>query len=494
MTMLVINENVNSLFSMLTFLGASLVIIPLYFDMKNKDSLLLVFLINLSFLFVILDASLVFIQGGLQDKFILLNIGIASLSLKVNNLGLVFALLISILWPLSSLYSWAYLTANQNSNFSRFFIFKNITLFIAVILSFSANLVTMFICYEALTLVSLPLIAHSYSNLLEPALKKYLYILLGASLCLWLPAILYLSNLSSNLDFEIGGIKLIKELPSQIVIITFILTFFGIAKTTIFPLQGWLPAAMVANYPVSALLHAVAIVKAGVFCLIKISTEIYGQDLLTSSFLFLPYLKYFLISGIIFITLKASSQTIIKNMLAYSTISHLNIIVLSILLFTLTSAKVALIYMIIHSFTKITIFYSFGYLYTLYKVEKISDLSGIVYKEKLIVTAIVVSALILVGFPLFSSGIVKKLILIESLKNSEYIIYGILTILPFFASIYLGQLIVPMFLEPNKDECYTIDKFSIFLLRFVIIITLFLSIYSYKIIKMLDPLVAHLNS
>ncbi len=201
------------------------------------------------------------------------------IAFAVGPLGLIFALVASGLWLVATLYANSYMKALNYDHLGRFFACYAIALGSAAGIAFSANLLTLFIFYEVLSISTYPLVAHSGSEKARRGGRTYLFYLLGTSIGLLLPAIIWTWYATGTTDFVSGGI-LAGHIDERWLPLLAGLFFFGIGKAALMPVHRWLPAAMVAPAPVSALLHAVAVVKAGVFTLIKVVVYIFGTEFL----------------------------------------------------------------------------------------------------------------------------------------------------------------------------------------------------------------------
>ncbi len=201
------------------------------------------------------------------------------LALSVEPLGMLFGIVASFLWIVTSVYSIGYMRGNDESNQTRFYVCFAIALGSTMGVAFADNMFTMFIFYEVLTLSTYPLVTHSGTDEARRAGRVYLGVLLGTSICLQLFAVIWTWSLTGTLDFTEGGILRDAASPGLTVIL-FAMYVYGIGKAALMPFHRWLPAAMVAPTPVSALLHAVAVVKAGVFAILKVCVYIFGIDYL----------------------------------------------------------------------------------------------------------------------------------------------------------------------------------------------------------------------
>ena len=202
-----------------------------------------------------------------------------SIAFEVEPLGMMFALIASFLWILTTIYSIGYMRRHDEKNQTRFYAYFAVALASTIGVAFAGNMLTLFVCYEVLTLSTFPLVAHHGSAEAKRAGRLYLGILLGTSIGFLLLAMVWTYTLSGTLDFIPGGI-LEGQASAALIGVLLALYVFGIGKAALMPFHRWLPAAMVAPTPVSALLHAVAVVKAGVFAVLKITVYIFGVDFL----------------------------------------------------------------------------------------------------------------------------------------------------------------------------------------------------------------------
>ena len=292
-----------------------------------------------------------------------------TISFVIEPLGMIFACVVAILWPISMLYSLDYLYANQLKNKTRFCVCFYLAIGSTFGIAFAGDLLTLLIFYELLTLVTYPLVTHKNDAAAKRAGRIYLAYLLGTSFLLLLPGIIYLWLRYDTLAFTPGGIMTDAPLHAA-----WLLVFvFGVGKAALIPLHRWLPAAMVAPAPVSALLHAVAVVKAGVFTLAKILIYIFGFDMLTNNSNWLVYIAGI---SIVLASVMALRQDSLKKRLAYSTVSQLSYITMGVVL--LKPALIgAVFHLVAHAFSKITLFFAAGAIQTASGKEKISTLRGI---------------------------------------------------------------------------------------------------------------------
>ncbi|PSQ94112.1 MAG: cation:proton antiporter, partial [Proteobacteria bacterium SW_6_67_9] len=285
-----------------------------------------------------------------------------ALAFEVEPLGMLFALVASLLWPINSLYSIGYMRGNGEHAQTRFYICFAIALASTMGIAFAANLLTLFVFYEVLTLSTYPLVAHHEDDEARLGGRVYLGILLATSIGLLLPGIVWVWSTTGTLDFQAGGI-LAAHFDGWTVGVLLLLFMFGIGKAALMPIQRWLPAAMVAPTPVSALLHAVAVVKAGVFTVTKVIVYIFGLEFLQGqpSTHWLLYVAGF---TVIAASIIAMRQDHLKRRLAYSTVSQLSYVTIAAAMLAPLTAVGAALHIAAHAFGKITLFFAAGSIHT----------------------------------------------------------------------------------------------------------------------------------
>ncbi|MFT5313465.1 MAG: multicomponent Na+:H+ antiporter subunit D [Paraglaciecola sp.] len=328
-----------------------------------------------------------------------------SIAFTVEPLGMLFAALASGLWLINSIYSVGYMRGNKEQNQTRFFACFALALSATIGVAFAGNLFTLFLFYELLTLSTYPLVAHKGDAATVRSARIYLGVLLSTSIGLFLPAIIWTYTVAGTGDFTTGGI-LAGKLNDPEIGLLLGLFVFGIGKAAVMPVHKWLPAAMVAPTPVSALLHAVAVVKAGVFTITKIIVYIFGIDFLfeASSAQWLLYAAAF---TIITASLVALRQTNIKRLLAYSTIAQLSYVVMAAAILKPLAEVGAAIHMVAHAFGKITLFFAAGAIYIASKKTEIHQLRGIGRRMPWTMAAFTIGALSMIGVPP-TGGFVSK--------------------------------------------------------------------------------------
>lgn len=328
-----------------------------------------------------------------------------AIAFRVEPLGMLFAALASLLWVVNSIYSIGYMRANKELHQTRFYVCFAIALSAAIGVAFADNLLTLFIFYEILTLSTYPLVTHKGDAKAVASGRVYLGILLATSIGLFLPAIIWTYHLAGNLDFVPGGI-LAGRIDGPMLVLLLAMFAFGIGKAAIMPVHRWLPAAMVAPTPVSALLHAVAVVKAGVFTITKVIIYIFGTDFLLSE----PnasWLVYVAAFTIISASVVAMRQNNLKRLLAYSTIAQLSYVVMAIALLKPLAQMGAALHIVAHGFGKITLFFAAGAIYTAAKKTELHQLNGIGLRMPWTMAAFSIGALSMIGLPP-TAGFVSK--------------------------------------------------------------------------------------
>ncbi len=294
------------------------------------------------------------LAGAVPQLFVLEMLPGIALGFRVEPLGMLFALIASVLWIVNSVYSIGYMRGNDEPHQTRFYVCFALALAATMGIAFSANLLTLFLFYEALTLVTYPLVTHHGDDEARSGGRTYLGYLLGSSIVFLLPAVIATWAIAGTLEFTPGGI--LGGASSVTLGALLALYMFGIGKAALMPIHRWLPAAMVAPTPVSALLHAVAVVKAGVFAVVKVIVYVFGTDALagTSASDWLPVVAGFTVIAASVVALRSD---ILKRRLAYSTVSQLAYIVLAAALATGASVLGGALHIAMHAAGKITLFF-----------------------------------------------------------------------------------------------------------------------------------------
>lgn len=380
------------------------------------------------------------------------NIGI---SLGLEPISFVFIIMVNSLWLVATLYSYGYMRTNNEKRLGNFFSFFAIAIGCANGAALSSNLLTLFIFYELLTVSTYPLVTHKGDEQSKQSGRKYLLILLGTSLCFFLPAMGYVYFLSGNLDFVSGGLLTTTlsgmEVNNIAISILLVLFIFGISKAAVMPFHSWLPAAMVAPTPVSALLHAVAVVKVGVFSIIKVLVYIFGLDILLGLFT-VDLMIYICGFTIITTSVIALKQDNLKKLLAYSTISQLSYVIIAILILTPSAIIAASMHLVAHAVSKITLFFAAGAIYSSTGYTKISEMDGIGKKLKVVSIAFTLGAMSLVGIPLLVGFTSKWYIVQSSVEVGQWFILLIITTSTLLNIGYFTPIIYKFFFKNELKE------------------------------------------
>ncbi len=380
------------------------------------------------------------VQAPIETTIVEMVPGVA-LRLRVDAFGAVFATLASVLWLVTSVYSIGYMRGLREHAQTRYYASFAAALSATIGVAFSANLLTLYLFYELLTFATYPLVVHKETEVALVASRKYLTYTLGAGVSL-LAAMGVLYATTGTLEFEPGGIASLADAPAaaQYFIFTALIVGFGV-KAALLPMQGWLPSAMVAPTPVSALLHAVAVVKSGVFGVVRTVAFVFGAGALGELGAG-DWLAYLAAATVLFGSIVALSQDNLKRRLAYSTISHLSYIVLGAALLTPSATGGAVLHMVNHAFLKITLFFCAGAIYVTTGCDRVSQLAGIGRRMPLTMAAFAVGALGLAGVPPLNGFISKWYLCIGGVEADHMglalvlIVSGVLNIAYLFPIVY----------------------------------------------------------
>jgi multicomponent Na+:H+ antiporter subunit D len=370
------------------------------------------------------------------------------LGLRAEPLGVLFALLASGLWIVTSVYSIGYMRAKREQHQTRFYLCFAIALTGAMGVALASNLVTLFVFYEVLTLSTYPLVSHAGNRNAVQGARVYLGILLTTSIGLLLPAIVWTWHLAGSVDFVEGGILAGKVGPTEAALLLAMFVL-GVGKAAVMPVHRWLPAAMVAPTPVSALLHAVAVVKAGVFTLTKVVIYIFGTEFLAGipAERLLVYLTGFTIIAASVVALR---QDNFKRMLAYSTIGQLSYIVMAALVLTPLAEIGAAMHMVAHAFGKITLFFVAGAVYVAAGKTQVSQLDGIGRRMPWTMAAFTVGALSMIGVPPTAGFVSKWYMIAGAFQNDLYFVLVVLILSTGLNAAYLLPIIQRAFFRAES--------------------------------------------
>ncbi len=410
---------------------------------------------------------------GDHSQFILINFGNnLHVSLKLESTGVVFSLLISFLWILTSIYTIYYMQNNYpDSNYSDFLCFLLVSISCTMFIAFSGDLLTTFVFYELLTISTYPLVTYNATNESTIAGRYYFGVLFFSSLVLFFPVLGLLYNEFHTLDFVSSGIF---EFDTSLVTFTavcFTMLIYGLGKAALMPMHFWLPRAMVAPTPVSALLHAVAVVKSGAFIIVKVILYTFGIDNLQRFAQqnwfaggWLPYAAGFTIIAASLIALK---QKELKRLLAYSTVSQLSYIILFASIFSDLSARVAIFQLVCHAFAKITLFFIAGSIITKTGEKYIDRIHGIGRSMPVTMVAFAIGALSMIGVPP-ASTFWGKFLIFQAVFNSGNIALSVfvtlvLTVGTVLNAMYFLPIIYNAFFSKSSKNFF-IKKIPVFLI------------------------------
>ncbi|MCG8357445.1 MAG: monovalent cation/H+ antiporter subunit D family protein, partial [Kiloniellales bacterium] len=357
--------------------------------------------------------------------------------LKVEPLGMIFGAVASFLWIVNSIYSIGYMRGHNEQNQTRFYVCFAIALGSTIGVAFAGNMFTLFIFYEVLTLSTYPLVTHKGDRKAVMGGRTYLGILLCTSIGLQMLAVIWTWTATGTLDFTPGGILAGKVEGPEVGILLF-LYMYGIGKAALMPVHRWLPAAMVAPTPVSALLHAVAVVKAGVFSVVKVVVYIFGLDFLNTAEN-TSWLLYVAAATILIGSVIALRQDNLKRRLAYSTVSQLSYIVLGAMLATSWGIVGSGLHLAMHAFGKITLFFCAGAIMVASHKTEISQMRGIGRTMPLTTFGFLIGSLSIIGLPPFGGMWGKWFLLLGSFDAGQ---------LAMVAVLILGTILNIMYLLP----------------------------------------------
>jgi len=350
----------------------------------------------------------------------------APIALRADALGVVLAGTAAALWVLTTVYAMGYLGTAPDPALTRFHAFFCLTMAATIGVAFSANLLTMYLFYEALTVITYPLVTHTGTPEAARGGRRYLAYQLGCGIAFLLPAIVLTYIEAGTFDFVRGGI-LDADAGGTLLVIVYGLYLLGIAKAALMPVHSWLPAAMVAPVPVSALLHAVAVVNVGVFCVLRVVLDVFGTDLVAEL-------------GLGVLTLVVASVTIVvaswharrldnlKGILAYSTIGQLSYMILGMALLSPGGRTGAVLHLVGHSFSKITLFFAVGSVNLASHRTLASELRGIGRQLPWTMGALAVGALSIIGLPPTIGFIAKYFLFVGAVEAGQWAVLVVLAV------------------------------------------------------------------
>ncbi|MFT5701856.1 MAG: multicomponent Na+:H+ antiporter subunit D [Desulforhopalus sp.] len=350
-----------------------------------------------------------------------------TITLRADAMSMIFALVASSLWTIAVFYSMGYMRGLKEHAQTRFNACFALAIFGAIGVAFSDNLFTMYLFYEIVSICTYPLVAHHQDAEGYNGARKYIVYLTTTAKAFLLPAMILIYVLTGTLDFasDISTGIFPAEVNSVLVTMLYIFCIFGFAKNGVMPFHHWLPGAMVAPTPVSALLHAVAVVKVGVFCTTRVMLYTFGTDTMHALNLGIPT-AYFVAFTVLVASIIALSKDNLKARLAYSTVSQLSYIILGVALLTDPGIQGGLIHIVNHAFAKITLFFCAGAIYVVSHKKYISEMEGLGKTMPFTFGAFGIASLSMIGAPPVGGFITKWNLLIGSVEAHQL---GILLIL-----------------------------------------------------------------
>lgn len=423
----------------------------------NKKLIRDIITIISSFLLFVLTIYIYYLSFYHQNlSFTLLDFGKTHISLKIEPVGIIFSLIASLLWMLTSIYAVCYMQKNYSGGSNLFFCCFSIAIGCTIFIAFAGDLLTTFVFYELLTISTYSLIVYNLSNEAITSGRYYIGLLFGSSMILLLPGIALLQNVTGSLDFTVGGLLQDSNVsPILTAILLFLLTY-GIGKAALMPMHFWLPKAMVAPTPVSALLHAVAVVKSGVFIIIKTVLYIFGienlQNFIKQNWFLGGWLTYAAGFTIVVASLIALKQSNLKKLLAYSTISQLSYIILSASIFTYSAIKAAVFQLISHAFAKITLFFAAGAIATMSGKKYLYEMHGIGHSMPITMSAFIVGALAMIGLPPTSAFWGKFFIIKSAFATGNFFTIIVLILSTLLNTAYFVPIIYNAFFVKPLDS------------------------------------------
>ena len=400
-------------------------------------------------LFAIVWTLIGIVDGGARPSVTLLEMlpGL-SITFTLEPIGMVFAGIASFLWILTSFYAYGYMRGHHETNQTRFFFCFAIAIMSAIGIAFAGNMLTLFVFYEILTISTFPLVVHSGTDEARRAGRVYLGILLSTSITFLLTAVIWTYVEAGTLDFRDGGI-LAGNAPAGVITVLFGLYVYGIGKAPLMPFHRWLPAAMVAPTPVSALLHAVAVVKAGVFSVVKVSVYIFGIDTLASTGAS-TWLAYVAAATILLSSFVAMRKDNLKARLAYSTVSQLSYIVLGAMLASNIGAMGSTMHIVMHAFGKITLFFCAGAIIVFAHKTEISDMHGLGRKMPVTFFCFFIASLSIIGLPPLGGVWSKWYLAMAAVETDQLIFVAVLMISSLLNIAYLMPVVLYGFFGKEK--------------------------------------------
>ncbi len=431
----------------------SLAAVPLIILSDKRPNLREFWTISAGFVNFILVLSL--LPGALQNRVATVHLFEITpniqLALKADAVGVFFAIVASGLWILTSFFSIGYMRGLGEHKQTRYYSYFAVCISSTIGIAFAANLVTFILFYEILTIATYPLVIHKETKEAIYAGRKYLAYTLTAGVFL-IAAAAWTYQLNGNLDFVPGGLLQGLGLTTSTAVPLFFLFIAAVGvKASIMPLHGWLPTAMAAPTPVSALLHAVAVVKAGVFGIIRVSMFIFGPDIMVQ-FGLDTVLIVFAVATILAGSFLALKQDNLKKRLAYSTVAHLSYIVLGVGIMSSTALIGSLLHIAFHATMKITLFFCAGAIYVHLHKENISEMDGIGKAMPWTMGAFTIASMGLAGIPPINGFISKWYLGVGAAESGQLLLIVVLVISGILNVAYFSPIVYRSFFRKGKEQ------------------------------------------
>lgn len=420
------------------------------------------------FSYVLINSLVTFylLSQGMVEKIMLIHFAGEGLhiALHIDGMTCIFAGLVAALWPLAVLYSFPYMEHEHNGRFhiNTFYFFYTATYGVTLGIAMSANVLTMYCFYELLTLVTVPLVMHTLSQEAILASRTYFYYSLGGAAFAFI-GMIFLIKYGNSLDFIYGGVLNVAEIGEKkdLLLLIYVMTFLGFGvKAAICPFNAWLPKAGVAPTPVTALLHAVAVVKSGAFAIMRITYYSFGTDFLIGTWA-QKVLMAIVIFTIVYGCSMAVKETHIKRRLAYSTISNLSYILFGAVIMTPYGLVGALCHMVFHGVMKICSFFCAGAVITQAHCNYVYELDGLGKKMPKIFTIFTISAFALIGVPGLCGFVSKWYLATAAVRSGNpYAYAGIsaLLISALLTAIYMLSMIIrALFVQEETDDFLEVE-------------------------------------
>lgn len=371
-----------------------------------------------------------------------------------DGLSMIFGLIASFLWFLATSYNIGYMRTLKEHAQTRYYFCFAVAIFGALGVAFSANIFTLYLFYEIISIFTYPLVAHHQDAEAYGGARKYIVYLMGTSKLFFLPAMVMTYVLCGTLDFNLNDISagIFPATANPLAVqITYALYIAGIAKAAIMPLHNWLPSAMVAPTPVSALLHAVAVVKAGVFSMSRVMLSAFGVQALDTLYLGIPtaYIAGFTIVAASMIALTKDD---LKARLAYSTVSQLSYVIIGVAMFTPIAVQGGLLHIANHAFSKITLFFGAGAIYVAAHLKSIDKMGGLAKKMPWTFAAFSLAVLSMIGIPPVCGFVSKWFLVNGAVATHQTVLLAFLLSSTLLNAAYFGAIVYRAYLgTPHAD-------------------------------------------